>query len=217
MVDNNGNYIVVEPEELAYYESIGYKKQGSSKGRKIPEESKLKMRKAALERAKKGGYSNKGKVLVHNDSLGQQKYILSDELDEYLQNGWSKGQSKKNHKKCSQETIEKLRVSHLGQNPKSTGKIKINNGVVAKYIEPSELCDYISLGWEKGALPFTEEHCKNLSAGNKNNPNIFNFKGYKYINNGVDEKRVSPLELDRYFKEGWKLGRINNYFPNHIK
>ena len=169
------------------------------------------------ERIEKYGSPNTGKIIVHNNHLGINKYILPSELEKYEQEGWEKGQSTKNRKKFSEETIRKLKISHLGQKSNTKGKIKINNGTVAKYIKKSELDYYMSIGWKKGALPFTEEHRSNLSKGNKNNPNIFNFKGYKYINNGVEEKRVHPSELEHYFSCGWRLGRINNYFPNHKK
>jgi len=39
--------------------------------------------------------------------------------------------------------------------------------------------------------------------------------GYIYnINDGISEKRVSPDQLEEYLHNGWKMGRINNYFPN---
>lgn len=212
LIGPDGEHIVVEPEDVEYYEKLGFKKHSPSLGRIVSSETKMKQSESACERIKNHGAPNAGKILVYNNNLNKHKFILPDEFEKYKQEGWEKGQSIKNRKKFSEETIEKMKTSHLGQLPNTKGKIKINNGTMAKYIQKSELEYYLSIGWEKGALPFTEEHRKNLSKGNKNNPNIFNFKGYKYINNGTEEKRVSPLELEQYFSCGWKLGRINNSF-----
>ena len=217
LVGPDGEHIVVEPENVEYYEKLGFKKYSPSLGRKVLPETKIKQSKSAHKRVEKYGSPNTGKILIHNDLLNMHKYILPSEFEKYKKEGWERGQSAKNRKIFSEETIKKMKKSHLGQKSNTEGKIKINNGIIAKYIKKSELNYYISIGWKKGALPFTEEHRKNLSKGNKNNPNIFNFKGYRYINNGVEEKRISPLDLEQYLLYGWKLGRINNYFPNHKK
>lgn len=47
--------------------------------------------------------------------------------------------------------------------------------------------------------------------GNFPPPDGRGVKGKRIINNGVAQKAVYPTELDSYFSEGWKLGRLPKY------
>ncbi len=70
----------------------------SKKGRSISEETKFKLSKA-LKGENNPMYHkvpwNKGKMWVNN--LITNKLILPEDLDTYLQNGWSKGRSTQNY------------------------------------------------------------------------------------------------------------------------
>lgn len=67
---------------------------------------------------------------VHNDS--HEEWIRESDLDEYLAQGYAKGRL----------------PSHLALSTK--GKIRINNGLSDKFVDPSTLDNWLSNGWSLG-------------------------------------------------------------------
>lgn len=77
---------------------------------------------------------------------------------------------------------------------KIKGKIKINNGIINKYIYPEELNNYISLGWQRGFIQLNKKDKSEL--------------GLRWINKNGIKKRVKTEEIYYYIQQGWKQGRI---------
>lgn len=157
---------------------------------------------------------HKGRIFIHlNDKM---KQIYPNELEEYLQNGWQKGKpeyikaliSKANkNKEFTEEMRKNMSIAHLNSNQKTQKGYKtINNGIEEKHVPKEILNKYLNDGWILGRLPITEEHRKNLSNANKGQ--IPWCKGFKYITNGKEEKRVSPQEIQKYLDLGWWIGRL---------
>lgn len=55
---------------------------------------------------------------------------------------------------ASEETRKLISDNTRGENNPSYGKKLINNGIVAKRVDPSELNKYLSDGWKLGSLPY---------------------------------------------------------------
>lgn len=85
----------------------------------------------------KTDFKNVYKDRIHINKAGKEKYIKSAELNEYLNDGWSLGRLP--------HSSERGHNISLGK----SGKIRIQNGDVVKYIEPSELSNYEKLGFSR--------------------------------------------------------------------
>ena len=90
------------------------------KGKKMPNEAKNKI-----------GKSNSGGVYVYKDNIT--RHIKLEELDDYLNMGWIKGNLANRTKK---------------------GYIWVNNGESSTQINPGKLEKYINLGYTKGRLKY---------------------------------------------------------------
>lgn len=90
------------------------------------------------------GNAARGKIWIYKDKV--RKYILPEELDLYLKQGWTKGRPS--------EIISKGNAAR--------GKIWIYKDKIRKYILPEELDKYIKDGWTKG------RPSEIISKGNKN-------------------------------------------------
>ena len=102
--------------------------------------------------------SNKGKCRIYFPASNEYKYILPEELDIYLQNGWLKGQSDISKKKMkenkkphqvSAETRRKSSIAHLGQQVDNKW---MNNGVTNKRIHKDLVAEYQKEGWILGRI-----------------------------------------------------------------
>lgn len=107
----------------------------------------------------------------------------------------------------------------------SLGKKYVNNGKINKLIKSEELNKYLSNGWKKGKIGFSEDGLKSIREKAKLRKGKLSLKthiqksesvigsknpcyGKKTINNGIKNKKVYPYELDKYLNNGWKLGQI---------
>ena len=123
----------------------------------------------------------------------------------------------------------------------SKGRIVLNNGIIHKYILPSELDKYLSEGWVKGEIEhittnrisirknnkqkfvIKSELDKYLSEGwvkggisrNKNTKSYI--KGHVWVNNGDKQIRISKSELDKYLSEGWVKGICQKTTLGYVK
>lgn len=144
-------------------------------------------------------------------------YIKNSEVDDFLEqnDNWYMG-SKNNgmYKKINNGIIE--RKIHIGliddfleQNDdwhmggiKSVEKIKyislINFNTFSQGSFPeSEIDTMLQNGWELANSRFISSY-------------------YKWINNGVVEKKISPNDIDDHIKEGYNLGRLSTSNKNKI-
>lgn len=111
------------------------------------------------------------------------KYIKDDEIEKYESQGWYKGipefvKSKQKiansgeangfyGKKHSDETKQKISNGRKGDNNWNFGKVIYHKGDKQKYIDPSEIEYYKSLGWEKGVSDETKKKISKTKKGNK--------------------------------------------------
>lgn len=175
----------------------------------------LNKRKSFSENHKKSiSEKHKGRMYINKD--GKEKQIYPHQLDEFIADGWIKGRDLNSMEK----TIEKIRgrtvseegrknmsLAHLNSKQKTQKGYKtINNGSEEKHVPQENLDKYLDNGWILGRLPITEEHRKNLSKSNKGQ--ISWCKGFKYITNGEEEKRVNVNDVSKYIDLGWWLGRL---------
>lgn len=102
------------------------------------------------------------------------------------------------------EYRKKLSESLKGRNIHSKGRIHINNGVEAKLVNPEELDIYLSKGWKRGRLPFSEEARKHFSEAHKGQKHSL---GKIWVTNGVVNHTIFPEEFDKYRNLGYYRGR----------
>lgn len=149
---------------------------------------------------------NKNKIPIYkNDEM---KRIPSDELDTYINDGWTRGYPQSRNSKVSKAKI--------GKNNPMYG-VKITNERRTKMLE-TKLKNGTNKHSKETIEKLTElnrlhaqdqEFRKKISNGLKGK-NVWS-KGRKFIHN--DEgvmKNVRPDELDWYLNNGWKMGRISH-------
>lgn len=135
--------------------------------------------------------TRKGMIYINNNSI--EKIIPSFELYEYIEEGWNEGKlpMPEHHK----EAISK---GSIGKSGTTTGKIRINNGEIEKFILKDELEHYTSLGWSKG----NNSNRKAVDYSNRKGTT----SGKIGINNGVYNKFILESELSNYLSDGWCKG-----------
>ena len=155
--------------------------------------------------------TTKGLVRINKDNIN--KLINPEELDKYLNEGWSLGQTIKSTKNkivvtnnskdifIYPEELDKYLSEgwHRGGKSRNKGQksfaknlIWINDGHIQKRINKSDLNKFLEMGWKSGTIQ------------KRNTNNIC-------INNGVITKQITRTELDKYLSEGWKQGYIRNW------
>ena len=122
-VNKDGKEKFIEKELLSEYLNNGWKqgkiyRQISSKSLQIMKEKISK--------------ENKGRIYINKD--GKEKIVKKEEIDDYLLNGWKKGQCIKRNLKVS------------------LGTKWINNGIENKYVKEEKLQEYLNSGWNIGML-----------------------------------------------------------------
>lgn len=126
----------LEKQLIAKYDTVnnGYNRVishgGAVKGRKY-----TKQRNDKLRISKLCNTAVKGRIYVNKDNI--EKMIYKEDLEYYLNQGFSLGSSEKHKKSCS-----------IG----SSGKLWINNNVLEKLVHRSEYEYYLKLGYVKGRL-----------------------------------------------------------------
>ena len=172
------------------------------------------------------------------------KFILREELQQHLDNGWvqrskCKGRvspTKDNiwiHKDGIMKCVNKIELNNYINDGWQKGRlvntlknqIGIKKDGVSKYINPEDLDKYINDGWQKGMQSRNKgkmtvyDKAGNIFHVTKDDPRWINkevslvqfkngpsCKGLKYINKDGNIKRVKPELLNRYLKDGWKIG-----------
>lgn len=157
-------------------------------------------------------YKATTKDMIHIHKGNTNKLVYKKDIDSYLTDGWSVGQTYK----CS------------------LGKIAINNGSREIRIYPQDANEYLSNGWvaggisrnknkkssAKGTVWITNGH-ENLRITKNNIEDYINqgwkvgtsqktTKGYISITKNNINKNISPELLDSYIKNGWVVGRSAN-------
>lgn len=122
-VNKDGEEKFIEKELLNKYLNDGWKKGRIY--RPMSEQSLQKMK-------EKISKENKGRIYINKD--GKEKIVKKEEIDNYLLNGWKKGQCIKRNLKVS------------------LGTKWINNGIENKYVKEEKLQEYLDSGWNIGML-----------------------------------------------------------------
>lgn len=169
--------------------------------------------------AKKISKANKGRICI-NDGKNN-KYIKSNELEKYLNDGWIKG------------GLPRSEEAKLNYKSGTTGKTTINNGKIEIFVEKDEVDEYRILGFTEGRLPMkdiskfklslahsnkvlTVDHRNNIGKSTKGVSKSQTMKdnlsetrtGMIYINNSNTEKIINPSDVNEYLEYGWILGKL---------
>ena len=163
-------------------------------------------------------HHSKGRIVLNNGVV--HKYVLPNELDKYLSEGWVKGEiehittnkiniKKENKQKFISESELDKYLSEgwvkggVSRNKNSISQIKgfiwINNDIQQIRISESELDKYLSEGWVKGVCQKTT-------------------KGYIKLTNGIDNVSINPNNLEQlnhYLNNGWSEG-CTRHVKKHI-
>ena len=154
-------------------------------------------------------HHSKGRIVLNNGSI--HKYILPQELDKYLSEGWVKGE-------IEHSTLNRISIKKEGKQ---------------KFVLESELDKYLSEGWVKGICQKTTKGYVKLTNNINNvaiNPdnveqlNYYLSNGWKegctrnikkriWVNNTILSKMILESELDKYLSEGWVKGRLSEHMP----
>lgn len=126
--------------------------------------------------------------------------IHKDELEKYLNDGWISGRhnyfTDESKKQMSKSALQKpamssdtrKKISQLFKN-----RCWVNNGIINKFIQDSELEQYLLNGWHKKRMK--------IKTNNRDQR--------RWINNGIANKAIHMSELDNYLLNGWKKGKYN--------
>lgn len=84
-----------------------------------------------------GRSNTKGTIWIHFN--GSSKMVQPEQLQSYLQEGWVVGREG---------------TCNFHHNSYASGKIRVNNGVTEKLVDPIDFPQLSLEGWQKGRLPF---------------------------------------------------------------
>lgn len=144
------------------------------------------------------GVSTKVKGYIHITNGQEDKMIDPCLLEEYEENGWKRGR-----KPFTEIACKNISEGHKGLVPRNKGTIVISNGTNELFVDPDEVDGYLSCGWKLGRNAFSEETKRKMSDAMKGRPGLV---GWKSINNGMINKRVSPEDYPKYKEAGWLDG-----------
>ena len=163
-------------------------------------------------------HHSKGRIVLNNGIM--HKYVLPNELDKYLSNGWVKGE-----------------IEHS-----TLGRISVVKENKQRYVLPNELDKYLSNGWVKGGLSrnkFVKSQIKGfvwITNGKKqiriSKDELDKYvklgwttgicqkttKGYVKLTNNIDNISVDPNNIEQinhYLGLGWKYG-VTRDVQKHI-
>ena len=175
-------------------------------------------RKEFLDNPNKYKHHSKGRIVLNNGIL--HKYVLPNELDKYLSEGWIKGE-----------------IEHYTSN-----RISINKNNKQKLVLKEDLDKYLSEGWIKGGISRNKNaksHIKGFIWINKNDKQIRineenldkylsegwikgvcqkTTKGYVKLTNGINNVSIDPNnieEINYYLNLGWNYG-VSRIVKKHI-
>ena len=160
-------------------------------------------------------HHSKGRIVLNNGAI--HKYVLLNDLDKYLSEGWVIGGVSRNKNTISQikgfiwitNGHNQIRINkkdldkylsegwYVGICQKTTkGYIKLTNGSENVSIDPcktEQIKYYLDLGWTYGVSREVTKHV--------------------WINNTVGSKMILESDLDKYLSKGWIRGRAQNDMP----
>lgn len=164
-----------------------------------------------------------GRVAINNGS--EHKLVPQEDVQKYLNNGWTIGTTEKLNRKNS-ESKKGIRVMHLGnktrhvrledvskflehgysfgpsewiskkQGKSHKGLVKIHKDQEIRFISEDKLDEYLNLGFKRGSS------AEQIRARQQEK------LGRKTVHRGTEERNVRPEELPGYLDEGWILGRL---------
>lgn len=221
---NDGTKIkYVRSEDLEKYLSKGWiigiteeRKQIQSKslkGRKHTEDYKKKQsermsgknnpmygKKASKETRSLMTQQRLGRKWINNGK--ENKFVKPEDLSSLLNEGWTLGKLVN----LSEEIRKK-------QGESSKGKCWISKGLESKRINPDDLEEYLNTSWILGLSEMYKTKLSNSKKGKIQSKEYIQarsktFKGRLWINNGIENKWVQPMELENYLSNGYVKGKL---------
>jgi hypothetical protein len=168
--------------------------------------------------------SAKGRIAITKN--GKNKRVLPNELEYYINQGWSKGckqdRVSKNKSCLGKKAITKngktkfvdvsevsnylengwvLGTSQKGKTKEkgsTTGRIAITKNNMTKFVESGQVDSFLEMGWVLGTSHKGKKKEKNITTGRT------------AIIKGTMMKYIFPDDLEKYIQEGWKPRRKSN-------
>lgn len=151
-----------------------------------------------------------GKTTVNNGVIN--KCIPSDELNEFLMNNheWKKGTlfSEEGLFNLHRRSRSLAIIHHFNELNKLVGILRnlpepkqynYTNGIRNIRIKEIDISYYEERGYWRGITQFNGHRNHNPNSG---------CKGFKWINNGIENKYCNPNEIESHLSNGWKLGKL---------
>lgn len=132
---------------------------------------------------------NRGKIAVVRN--GKTSYISKKNLEKYIKEGYSLGNSRKGVKCVKSSKANK-------------GRVCVNNGQQTRRILKEKLNEYLANGWKRGYHYTIDYAARNLPDNT----------GKVCVWKDEEEKRINKTELKSYEKYGWKRGHNPKYKGN---
>lgn len=212
--DDNILKIIEENKNYKYNFSEEHRRKISIaiKGKIISEETRRKIslsnkgrhhRKDVKEKISKKMKGIKKSKETRKNMSKAQKGLKHKHLSEETRRKMSLSRKGKKRKPCSEETKRKISIANKGRISPTKGihhtdetkeKIKL---ALKNMKDPEGRKQKIHLALYGKKL--TEEHKKNIGLGEL---------GFKWINNGIINKKVKPEICEKLLLEGWQFGRI---------
>ena len=141
----------------------------------------------------KNGDKTKGSVWMHKNDV--YKRVQKEQVDAYIQDGFEFGGPKRGSLARERYSASKKDL------------VIMTNDSTTVYVKSSDVSNYLDRGFHIGRIP-------SIKKGSF--PNLI------YVNNGVEERRISPRQLDEFESMGYKIGRkkfksFNRVKPAHNK
>ncbi len=161
------------------------------------------------------------KIWVNKDDTC--KRVFDSELNEYISDGWVRGRIITSRKPHSEEAKAKISKGNTGKKHtdewkvensiRNKNKVWVNNGTESKFIQESEVSEYINNGWVESRLytnwneyrkgsKLTKSHVENMKKSS-------NSTKVKAVNIKTEEERIYSSKNDLHNDLGGKRNNIN--------
>lgn len=138
------------------------------------------------EMRKKNSEFHKGSIWVNNGTHSKQ--VRPEQVNQFLANGWMRGRVK-----FSGQALATMKEANIKIAQNIKGKVRyVTDGISQKYIFSHQVEEFLASnpGWRLGQTSKPQ------------------FIGCKFMNNGVETRKIKACDIDNYLAKGWKIGHL---------